>query len=129
MAKRMREKAAARQQSRDTRPHASAKHIRISSSKLRIVMDTIRGKSYNDAVAILENTPNSAAEYIKKVVMSAGANAENNLGLNKDDLYVAEIYSSQGPTLKRLNIRARGRVDRILKRTSHINVVLDTVKG
>ena len=129
MAKRIREKAAARQETKDPRPFATAKHIRISSSKLRIVMNTVRGKSYSDAVAILENTPNSAAEYIKKVVVSAGANAENNKGLSKDDLFVAEIYANPGPTLKRMNIRAKGKVDRILKRTSHITVVLDTIKG
>ncbi len=129
MAKRIREKAAARQASKDTRPCASAKHIRISSSKLSIVMDTVRGKKLNEAVAILENTPNSAAAYILKVINSAAANAENNKSLSKDDLFVAEIYACQGPSLKRLNIRARGRVDRILKRTSHITVVLDSVKG
>ena len=92
-------------------------------------MDTVRGKKVNEAIAILDNTPNSAATYINKVVKSATANAENNQGLNRDDLYIAEIYANQGPTMKRLNIRARGRVDRILKRTSHITVVLDTIKG
>ncbi len=129
MAKRIREKAEAINKNKDTRPKATAKHIRISSSKVRIVMDTVRGKKYRDAVAILANTPNSAAEYVRKAIESAAANAENNQGLSKDDLFVAEIYSGAGPTLKRLNIRAKGRVDRILKRTSHIYVVLDTVKG
>ena len=128
MAKRIREKAEARRQNKDMRPQASAKHIRMSSTKIRIVMDLVRGKKYRDAVAILSTTPNTAAETILKTLNSADANGENNLGLNKEDMYVAEIYATQGPTLKRLNIRARGRVDRILKRTSHITVILDTVK-
>ena len=91
-------------------------------------MDLVRGKKYNEAVAILANTPNKAAELILNVVESAGANAENNKGLNKQDLYVAEIYSGQGSSYKRQNIRGRGRVDLIIKRTSHITVKLDTVK-
>ena len=78
--------------------------------------------------AILKNTPNKAAELICDVLESAGANAENNMGLNKQDLFVSEIYSGQGPTYKRQNIRGRGRVDQILKRTSNITVKLDTRK-
>ena len=128
MAKRMREKAELRKQTKDLRPTAITKHVRISSSKVRIVMDLVRGKKYNEAVAILKNTPNVAAEPILKTVMSAAANGEHNRGLNKEDMFVAEIYATQGPTLKRLNIRARGRVDRILKRTSHITVIMDTIK-
>jgi len=128
MAKRIREKAEDRRKNKDMRPTATAKHIRMSSTKIRIVMDLVRGKKYKDAVAILSNTPNTAAEVVLKTLNSAAANGENNLGLNKDDMYVAEIYACQGPTLKRLNIRARGRVDRILKRTSHVTVILDTVK-
>ncbi len=127
MAKRMKEKTEKINKNRDTRPHASAKFLRVSSSKLNIIMDLVRGKSYNEAVGILANTPNKSAEYILDVVKSAGANAENNMGLNKQDLYVAEIYSGQGATFKRQNIRGRGRVDQILKRTSHITVKLDTV--
>ncbi len=128
MAKRMREKAEKRIQNKDPRPMAITKHVRISSSKVRIVMDLVRGKKYNEAVAILRNTPNVAAGPILKTVESAAANGEHNKGLNKEDMFVAEIYATQGPTLKRLNIRARGRVDRILKRTSHITVVMDTIK-
>ena len=126
MAKRMKEKTEKINQTRDTRPYATAKFLRISSSKLDIIMDLVRGKNYADAVAILANTPNKAAELVLKVVESAGANAENNKGLNKQDLYVAEIYSGQGASYKRQNIRGRGRVDRLLKRTSHIVVKLDT---
>ena len=128
MAKRMKEKTERINKTRDTRPYASAKFLRISNTKLDIIMDLVRGKSYADAVAILKNTPNKAAELICDVVESAGANAENNKGLNKQDLYVAEIYSNQGATYKRTNIRGRGRVDQILKRTSHIKVILDVAK-
>ena len=128
MAKRIREKTEKINKTRDTRPYATAKFLRISNTKLDIVMDLVRGKKYNEAVAILANTPNKAAELILNVVESAGANAENNKGLNKQDLYVAEIYSGQGSSYKRQNIRGRGRVDLIIKRTSHITVKLDTVK-
>ena len=128
MAKRMKEKTEKIAKTRDTRPYATAKFLRISNTKLDIIMDLVRGKNYFDAVAILANTPNKAAELVLNVVESAGANAENNKGLNKQDLYVAEIYSGQGATYKRQNIRGRGRVDQILKRTSHITVKLDLVK-
>lgn len=127
MAKRIKEKTEKINKNKDTRPTASAKFLRVSSTKLDIIMDLVRGKSYNEAVGILTNTPNKSAEFILDVVKSAGANAENNMGLNKQDLYVAEIYSGQGATYKRQNIRGRGRVDQILKRTSHITVKLDTV--
>ena len=125
MATRIREKAEARAKAKDTRPYAKVKYVRMSPSKVRIVLDIIRGKSYAQAVAILENTPKSASEPIKKVLMSAAANAENNLGMSKDNLFVAACYADQGPTLKRVMPRAQGRAFRILKRTSHITVVLD----
>ena len=125
MAKNLKEKAAKIAENKDRRPKAIAKHVRISPYKVRIVLDIIRGKGYREAVAILENTPKSASEPIKKVLMSAGANAENNLGLSKDNLFVAACYADQGPTLKRVMPRAQGRAFRILKRTSHITIVLD----
>ena len=125
MAKNMREKTARIAENKDRRPRAVAKHVRISPYKVRIVLDIIRGKGYREAVAILENTPKSASEPIKKVLMSAGANAENNLGMSKDNLFVAACFADQGPTLKRVMPRAQGRAFRILKRTSHITVVLD----
>ena len=125
MAKNLREKTAKIAENKDRRPRAVAKHVRISPYKVRIVLDIIRGKGYREAVAILENTPKSASEPIKKVLMSAAANAENNLGLSKDNLYVAACFADQGPTLKRVMPRAQGRAFRILKRTSHITVVLD----
>ncbi len=125
MAKNLREKTARIAENKDRRPRAVAKHVRISPYKVRIVLDVIRGKSVREAAAILDNTPKSASEPIKKVLLSAAANAENNLGMNRDDLYVAACYADQGPTLKRVMPRAQGRAFRILKRTSHITVVLD----
>ncbi|MCL2599277.1 MAG: 50S ribosomal protein L22 [Firmicutes bacterium] len=114
---------------RDKRPHAHANHIRISPSKVRIVLDIVRGKSVNNAFAILQNTPKSASEPVYKLIASAVANAENNLNLSREDLYVAEIYASGGPVLKRSIPRAKGRSTRILKRTSHITVILDQLDG
>ena len=125
MAKNMREKTARIAENKDRRPRAVAKHVRISPYKVRVVLDIIRGKNYAQAVAILENTPKSASEPIKKVLMSAAANAENNLGMSKDSLFVAACFADQGPTLKRVMPRAQGRAFRILKRTSHITIVLD----
>lgn len=125
MAKNLREKTAKIAENKDRRPKAVARYVRISPYKVRVVLDIIRGKGYREAVAILENTPKSASEPIKKVLMSAAANAENNLGLGKDNLYVAACFADQGPTLKRVMPRAQGRAFRILKRTSHITVVLD----
>jgi large subunit ribosomal protein L22 len=125
MAKNMKEKAARIAENKDRRPKAVAKHVRISPYKVRIVLDIIRGKGYKEAVAILENTPKAASDPIKKVLMSAAANAEHNLGMDKDNLFVAKAYADQGPTLKRVMPRAQGRAFRILKRTSHITIVLD----
>ena len=125
MAKNTRIKTENIQANKDRRPRAIAKHVRISPYKVRVVLDIIRGKSYTQAVAILENTPKSASDPIRKVLMSAAANAENNLGMNKENLFVAACFADQGPTLKRVMPRAQGRAFRILKRTSHITVVLD----
>ena len=96
---------------------------------MRIVIDLIRGKNYFDALAILENTPKAASLPVKKLLNSAAANAEVNKGMSKDDLYVAEIFADNGPTLKRVMPRAQGRAFRILKRTSHITVILDSVSN
>jgi len=128
MAKRIREKALKRIAEKDQRPFAKAMHVRMSSSKVAIVLNTIRGKQLEEALAILENLTHAAAAASYKVLASAAANAENNKGLNKEELFVAEAYACPGPTLKRINIRARGRADRILKRTSHITIVLDIKK-
>ena len=129
MATRIREKTAKIKENADKRPRAVAKYIRISPSKVRIVLDTIRGKKYEDAVAILKFMPNAATESILKVLESAGANAENNLGLNKADLIVAETYADGGPTLKRFQPVSKGRAHAIKKRTSHITVILDEAKA
>ena len=125
MATRMREKAAKRRENADKRPHAIARYVRISSRKVKIVIDLIRGKSVREAEAILQYTPKAATEPVLKLLKSAVANAENNLELNRDDLYVAEVYATQGPTPRRYRPRARGRASRIRKRTSHITIVLD----
>lgn len=125
MATRSKAKALVRAENKDRRPKAIAKYIRISPSKVQIVLDLIRGQSYKDAVAILKTSAKSAAEPILKCMNSAAANAEVNLGMNKDVLYVAECYADQGPTLKRMQPVSRGRGYRILKRTSHITVILD----
>lgn len=125
MATRSKEKAAARRENAEKRPHATARYIRISSRKVKVVIDLIRGKSVNDAEAILLYTPKAAAEPVLKLLRSAIANAENNLDLSRDNLYVAEIYANQGPTLKRYRPRARGSAFHIRKRTSHITVILD----
>ena len=126
MAKRIREKAAARQESADKRPRAVAKYVRISPDKVRIVLDVIRGVGYTEAVAILKSTRKAACEPLLKVLESAAANAENNLNMSKGELYVAECYDNAGPILKRVMPRAKGSASRINKRTSHITVILDT---
>lgn len=113
---------------KDKRPKAVARYIRISPYKVRVVLDLIRGKNVNEAVAILDNVSKAGALPIKKVVLSAAANAEHNLQMNAADLYVAECYADQGPTLKRMRPMDHGRGYRILKRTSHITVILDARK-
>ena len=128
MGKREKEKALKRKESADKRPTATAKYIRIASSKVEIVLDLVRGKDYEVAVAILKNTNKSACLPILKVLQSAAANAENNLNIMKDNLYIAEAWATSGPTLKRMMPRARGRADRILKRTSNIRIILDEKK-
>ena len=128
MATRVKQKAAARKANADKRPHAIARYVRISSRKVKIVIDLIRGKKVDEALAILMYTPKSAAPVVEKLLNSAIANAENNLSMNRDSLYVAEVYANQGPTLKRYWARSHGRADQILKRTSHITIVLDQAK-
>ena len=103
---------------------AVAKYVRMSPSKLKPVVDLVRGKDLNEALTILKFTPGKSAELVEKVVQSAKANAENNFDLNPDDLYVAEIYANQGPTMKRWRAGAQGRAGKILKRSSHIGVTL-----
>ena len=126
MAKNMKEKTARIAENKDRRPKAVAKHVRISPYKVRIVLDTVRGKSVNDALAALAVTPKAASEIVYKLIQSATANAEHNNGLARADLYVAEIYADGGPILKRVQPVSKGRAYRINKRTSHITVILDT---
>lgn len=103
---------------------AEVKYARISPRKVKIVIDLIRNKPVGEALAILKHTPKAASEIVEKLLLSAMANAENNHGMNVEDLYVAEIYSNAGPMLKRIRARAQGRAFRILKRTSHTTIVL-----
>jgi len=125
MATNQREKAIRNEQMADKRPYAIARYIRISPYKLHIVLDLVRGKKYDDAVAILSHTNKSGCLPILKLINSAAANAENNMNMPKDSLYIVECFAMPGPTLKRMMPRAKGRGDRILKRTSHIKVILD----
>ena len=128
MATRIREKTEAHKANADKRPRAIAKYIRISPRKVKIVIDLIRGKQVDQALDILMYTPKAAAPVVLKLLNSAIANAENNLQLNREDLYVAEVFANPGPTLKRYVARSRGSASPMLKRTSHITVVLDTKK-
>ncbi len=128
MATRVREKTKARIENKDTRPYAVAKSIRISPYKVRAVLDVIRNKSYREAAAILKTLNKSSCAPVLKVLNSAAANAENNLGMNKDTLYVAECFADEGRTLKRYRAVSKGRGHSIMKRTTHITVILDAAK-
>ena len=103
---------------------AQATYVRISPRKVKIVLDLIRNKPVDEAIAIAHFTTKSAAEPIEKLLKSAAANAENNHNMDKSNLYVAECYVCPGPIMKRIRPRAQGRAFRIEKRTSHITVVL-----
>lgn len=103
---------------------AILKNARIAPRKVEIVLNLIRGKDYEMAMAILKHTSKSACEYLEKLLKSAAANAENNHNMDKNNLYVAECFVCPGPTMKRIMPRAQGRAFRILKRTSHMTVVL-----
>jgi|JI61114C2RNA_FD_contig_31_1791584_length_1014_multi_3_in_0_out_0_2 large subunit ribosomal protein L22 len=104
---------------------AITKYVRISATKVRPVMDLVRGKPVERALAILQYMPQKAAKEIARTIQSAAANAENNYEMVPDDLVVQTIYADEGPTLKRFMPRARGRADRIHKRTTHITVIVD----
>ena len=103
---------------------AYLKHARISPRKVKIVLDLIRGKDAGTAMGILQNTNKSASEYLIKLLNSAIANAEHNFQMDVSKLYVSECFVCPGPTLKRMMPRAKGSADRILKRTSHVTMVL-----
>lgn len=103
---------------------AILKYARISSRKVKIVLDLIKEKGIDEAYAILKFTPKAASDILYKLLKSAESNASNNNGLDRDNLFIAEAYATQGPTLKRIMPRAQGRANRIRKRTSHITLVL-----
>ena len=103
---------------------AYLKYARISPRKVKIVLDLIRGKDAGVAMGILKTTPRSASEYLIKLLKSAIANAENNFNMDVSKLYVSECFVCPGPTLKRVMPRAKGSADRILKRTSHVTLVV-----
>ena len=114
-----------RNANKDTRPSAKISYARIPVQKACFVSDAIRGKDVETAIGILAYNPRYASSVIKKLLESAIANAENNNHMSADKLYIAECYANQGPTMKRVQPRAQGRAYRILKRTSHITIVLD----
>lgn len=107
-----------------TEAKAVATYIRIAPRKLRIVIDLIRGKNIGEAFSILKFTPKVGSEVIEKVLKSAVANAEHNYDMNSDKLYIAAAYVDQGPTLKRIHPRSRGQAFKILKRSSHVTIVV-----
>ena len=113
------------EENRETRPSAKLSYARVSVQKACFVLDAIRGKNVEAALGILEYSPRYASSVIKKLLESAIANAENNNGMNAENLYIAECYANKGPTMKRVRPRAQGRAYRIEKRMSHITIVLD----
>ncbi|HET7931784.1 MAG TPA: 50S ribosomal protein L22 [Rhodanobacteraceae bacterium] len=105
-----------------TQAKAVLRGARISAQKARLVADLVRGMPVGTASAVLEHTNKKAAHLVRKVLLSAVANAENNVGADVDELKVARIYVDEGTAMKRMHARAKGRGSRILKRTSHITV-------
>ena len=103
---------------------AVLRYARISSRKVKIVADLIRGKKVDEALAIVKFTPKASSEILEKLLKSAIANAENNHGMNRGNLIVSEIYANQGPTLKRIRPAAKGSAVRLRKRTCHITIVV-----
>jgi large subunit ribosomal protein L22 len=107
---------------------AVARTVRIAPRKVRLVVDLIRGKQVGEAVAILKHTPKAASPIVEKVLKSAVANAEHNYDMDVNNLLVSEAYVDEGPTMKRFRPRAQGRASQILKRTSHITIVVSEQK-
>ena len=103
---------------------AYLKNARIAPREVQIVLDLIRGKDTETAMAILQHTPKAACEYLEKLLKSAVANAENNFGMDRDNLYISECFVCPGPIMKRIMPRAQGRAFRILKRTSHVTLAV-----
>ena len=114
-----------RNANKDTRPSAKLSYARMSVQKACFVLDAIRGKDVQTALAIVTYNPRYASSVIEKLLKSAIANAENNNGMDAEKLYVEECYANKGPTMKRIRARAQGRAYRIEKRMSHITIVLN----
>ena len=114
-----------RNANKDTRPSAKLSYARMSVQKACFVLDAIRGKDVQTALAIVTYNPRYASSVIEKLLKSAIANAENNNGMDAEKLYVEECYANKGPTMKRIKARAQGRAYRIEKRMSHITIVLN----
>ena len=112
---------------KDTRPSAKLSYARVSVQKACFVLDAIRGKDVETALGIVMYNPRYASTLVEKLLKSAIANAENNNGMNRDNLYVAECYANKGPTMKRIRPRAQGRAYSIEKRMIHITIVLDEI--
>jgi large subunit ribosomal protein L22 len=103
---------------------AKGMQIRVSPRKMRLVVDLVRGRDVNEALGILQFTPNKSAVEIARTIKSAQASAEHNYDMDPDDLYIKHIYADDGPTYKRWKPRARGRVNQKLRRTSHLTVIV-----
>jgi large subunit ribosomal protein L22 len=114
-----------RNEQKDKRPSAKLSFARMSVTKACFVLDAIRGKDLESAIAIVTYNPRYASSVVRKLLESAAANAENNNGMKRKNLYVAECYANKAPTMKRIHPRAQGRAYRIEHLTSHISVVLD----
>jgi large subunit ribosomal protein L22 len=123
-----RNEAVAQEEEELPRAIARARYVRATPMKVRRVVDLIRGRSASDALAVLKFAPQAASEPVAKVLASAVANAENNLDLDPDTLWVSRAYVDEGPTLKRFRPRAQGRAYRIRKRTSHITIEVESLK-
>ena len=104
---------------------STAKNVRVSPRKVRLILERLPGLSVDQALALLRYVPSPHARTVSKVVLSAAANAENNFDLDVDDLYIKNAYAGDGLTMKRYRPRSRGRVSPLLKRSSHITVILD----
>ncbi len=128
MASNMNKKQERIAEKKDKRPYATVKYLRISPYKIRTVLALIRGKSVEEAEAILTYCTKGGSAEVKKVLLSAAANAEHNNGMDRSDLIVAEAFANGGPHLKRMQPVSKGRGHAILKRTSHVTVILDAKK-
>ncbi len=107
---------------------AKSKGIPVSAQKARLVVDAVRGKKLDDALATLQFLPQKSARDVYKVVKSAASNAEQNFDLDPDDLYVKQIFADEGPSFRRFRARARGRVARRIKQSAHVTVILDEIE-